>query len=194
MTYTREECIEALQEASQKFEATLSVNEYKQTDFKPVATTIINKFGSWNEAKEKAGLETITEEESWKKNDNSTDFEEIPENEEFTVEEWKNLSKPQRHYYRNKKKIKERAVEHNKKQKKKNREWIKEVKEQSECERCGEERKEALQFHHIDKEQKEKSVSRMVHEAYPIDTIMEEIEKCEVLCANCHQVYHIRSA
>ena len=46
----------------------------------------------------------------------------------------------------------------------------------------------ALDFHHIDRNTKIENVSTMVHNGnFSIDDILEEIGKCEVLCANCHR-------
>lgn len=46
---------------------------------------------------------------------------------------------------------------------------------------------EALQFDHIDNNKKA-SVSNLVRSDYSWATIMTEINKCEVRCANCHAV------
>ena len=46
---------------------------------------------------------------------------------------------------------------------------------------------EALQFDHIDNNKKA-SVSNLVRSDYSWATIMIEINKCEVRCANCHAV------
>ena len=35
-----------------------------------------------------------------------------------------------------------------------------------------------------------KSVADLVTLAYPVEVILEEIEKCEVLCHNCHAKHH----
>jgi len=53
---------------------------------------------------------------------------------------------------------------------------------------CGENRVAALQFNHKDPKTKFKNVSTLVTEEYGWGTIMAEIEKCEILCANCHAV------
>ena len=46
---------------------------------------------------------------------------------------------------------------------------------------------EALQFDHIDNNKKA-SVSNLIRSDYSWNTIMTEINKCEVRCANCHAV------
>ena len=54
------------------------------------------------------------------------------------------------------------------------------------CVVCGEKDYRCLQFNHIDPEQKQHEISRMVAEQMPLSRIETELEKCEVVCANCH--------
>jgi len=58
------------------------------------------------------------------------------------------------------------------------------------CQRCGENHPATLQFHHKDPSLKTVAVSSMVAHGYSKDKILEEISKCEVLCANCHFKEH----
>ena len=59
------------------------------------------------------------------------------------------------------------------------------------CRKCGyKEYACALDFHHINHNKKNKSISRMIDDNYSLDKIFKEIEKCELLCANCHRVHH----
>ena len=76
----------------------------------------------------------------------------------------------------------------NKYQEKKN--TIQELKSQRKCAKCGESRGYVLDYHHIDPSQKEKGVARLVSSTYSIDNVYKEIEKCIVLCANCHREFH----
>ena len=76
----------------------------------------------------------------------------------------------------------------NKYQEKKN--TIQELKAQCKCAKCGESRGYVLDYHHIDPNQKEKGVARLVSSTYSIDNVYKEIEKCIVLCANCHREFH----
>ena len=55
------------------------------------------------------------------------------------------------------------------------------------CNRCPENRLPCLEFHHKDRDNKRENVSRMMN-TYPWSTILEEIDKCEILCANCHKI------
>jgi hypothetical protein len=57
------------------------------------------------------------------------------------------------------------------------------------CCRCGyAEHPVALHFNHINPEDKHKSVSQLVKKGV-MTHIIAEIEKCEILCANCHSVH-----
>ena len=68
--------------------------------------------------------------------------------------------------------------------------WYREYKQTLQCSRCPEKRPATLQFHHRPGEKKKNDVCIMVSHAYGIDTILAEIAKCDVLCANCHAVEH----
>jgi hypothetical protein len=58
------------------------------------------------------------------------------------------------------------------------------------CVDCEEERWQCLQFDHINREEKIDCVSNMARRGMPVTTLLEEIEKCEVVCANCHCIRH----
>jgi hypothetical protein len=51
---------------------------------------------------------------------------------------------------------------------------------------CGESNPVVLEFHH--RHGKDKAVTEMAAAGYPIYRIQAEIDKCEVLCANCHRI------
>jgi protein-arginine kinase activator protein McsA len=55
------------------------------------------------------------------------------------------------------------------------------------CVDCGEDNPIVLEFDHV-KGKKRKSVSLLVCDGLSIAGIVEEIEKCEVRCANCHRI------
>jgi len=59
MGYTKQNAINSLREAHMKTEGTLSVGKYRSTGLKPSHSMIAKLFGSWNEAKKTADLETI---------------------------------------------------------------------------------------------------------------------------------------
>ena len=63
-------------------------------------------------------------------------------------------------------------------------EWKKTLK----CNRCGFDDYRALQFHHNGN--KEANIADMYQRRTNLDKIKIEADKCEVLCANCHQIEH----
>ena len=57
------------------------------------------------------------------------------------------------------------------------------------CARCGfNEHPVALEFDHIDPSKKSKTVSQLVKKGV-MKNIISEIEKCQVLCSNCHRIH-----
>ena len=69
--------------------------------------------------------------------------------------------------------------------------YIREYKEHHYCEKCGENRYYLLDFHHIDNN-KEKNLSQV--QTWGIKRIQKEINKCAILCANCHRDFHWQEA
>lgn len=61
------------------------------------------------------------------------------------------------------------------------------------CERCGYNKCEgALQFHHLNPQEKEFSLSHinLNSDNFNLEKIMAEVDKCILLCANCHSEEH----
>jgi len=57
------------------------------------------------------------------------------------------------------------------------------------CKLCGYSKcKQALEFHHIDPKIKEYSITNL--NTHREDTIIKELEKCILVCANCHREIH----
>ena len=48
----------------------------------------------------------------------------------------------------------------------------------------------ALEFHHIDPDTKYRTISSLVNRKVKRDTLCKEINKCIILCANCHRLLH----
>lgn len=67
--------------------------------------------------------------------------------------------------------------------------WIRSIKVQRGCSKCSENHPSCLDFHHRD-EAKEIDISEMITNKYSEENILEEIAKCDVLCANCHRKAH----
>ena len=74
------------------------------------------------------------------------------------------------------------------------KEWFKSLKHSLKCADCnisGYPHSWILDFHHLDSSEKFSIVSKMVHDGYGKEKILAEIEKCVVLCSNCHRIRHI---
>lgn len=72
----------------------------------------------------------------------------------------------------------------------KTRDWANGIKEISGCVRCGESDIACLDFHHTGDEKKDFTISKVIGLGYSIDSIKKEIDKCIILCANCHRKLH----
>lgn len=70
------------------------------------------------------------------------------------------------------------------------RAWLYSLKKDMVCQTCGETHVACLSFHHRDPTTKFKSIPQMCSEGYSRERIAEEMEKCDVLCANCHLKLH----
>ncbi|MFH8577202.1 hypothetical protein [Streptomyces zaomyceticus] len=71
----------------------------------------------------------------------------------------------------------------------KRREIVSGIKTTRGCADCGfNAHLAALDFDHLDPKSKSKSVSWLVSHNAPMQRILDEIEKCEVVCANCHRI------
>ena len=62
------------------------------------------------------------------------------------------------------------------------------------CEKCGyDKRWEVLEFHHINKDEKIFTLSQIrITKNIDMDTIYKEVDKCKLLCANCHREVHLK--
>lgn len=60
------------------------------------------------------------------------------------------------------------------------------------CKECGENDLYALTFHHINPEQKNIEIGKLINNGYCFENkkIQEELKKCELLCFNCHMKKH----
>ena len=50
----------------------------------------------------------------------------------------------------------------------------------------------ALAFHHVDESKKSFSLSKVSRSRIGLDKVKAEVEKCIILCANCHRIHHNR--
>ena len=69
--------------------------------------------------------------------------------------------------------------------------FIRDYKSSHPC-KCGENRSACLQFHHLDPKTKIKDIGYMQTHSklFTLEQIKEEIDKCMVICGNCHKIEH----
>jgi len=58
------------------------------------------------------------------------------------------------------------------------------------CSKCGENDSVCLDLHHLDPEIKEYNIGDMIRRGFSYKGIMKEVEKCIVICSNCHRKLH----
>jgi hypothetical protein len=55
------------------------------------------------------------------------------------------------------------------------------------CELCGETDPFVLEFDHIDPSKKKYGITKLICSAAALSTLIEELDKCRILCSNCHR-------
>lgn len=68
--------------------------------------------------------------------------------------------------------------------------YLTEYKVSRGCQRCGENHPAVLDLHHLDADDKEIAPSRMVDKGWSKEKMQSELDKCIVLCSNCHRKEH----
>ena len=91
----------------------------------------------------------------------------------------------QQQYYQNKKELYRSNLKENRKER---TSFIQEIKKTKKCTVCGEDNYLCLDFHHL--KNKEDTLSAAARNCWTHERILLEIEKCEVVCANCHRKKH----
>ncbi len=178
---SEEACLEALREAAERLDESPTKAQYEELGITPASATIMKTLGGWNAAKERAGLKTFTRGATGDQGvQPKPDWVEIPDD-----IDWKDLTGQQRWYYKNR----ERRIERKERRRAAIRRWLYTYKDQHcECTRCEEDRPPCLDFHHPD--EKEQGIATMVVNGYSKESIRAEIDRCIVLCANCHRLEH----
>lgn len=69
-----------------------------------------------------------------------------------------------------------------------NYKFIGNIKDKSECLICFD--KQKLTFHHRDPKKKKNNVQRLASMGLSLSAIKAEIEKCDLLCEECHRLVH----
>lgn len=93
---------------------------------------------------------------------------------------YQNCPERAKKYYRNKSRSRKKDI----------KKWFKQHKNNLACERCKEDHPNCLEFHHKDPLKKDFNLSAMASSGYSIERIQEELDKCIVLCGNCHRKEH----
>lgn len=63
-----------------------------------------------------------------------------------------------------------------------------EIKKGFKCCNCGNDDFRVLEFDHINRNKKELCISEAMGRGCSLEKIKKEIDKCQVLCANCHRI------
>ena len=69
------------------------------------------------------------------------------------------------------------------------REYILEDKKKG-CSVCGEKRPYCLDYHHVNAEDKTITISKLLVQGSGVKRLIKEIDKCILVCANCHREIH----
>ncbi len=90
---------------------------------------------------------------------------------------------------REKRKVSDATRVYNKQYKREKREWVDNYKLSRGCEICGYNKApEALDFDHLPGFEKRIIVACLVNTTHSYETLKAEIDKCRILCANCHRI------
>ena len=95
------------------------------------------------------------------------------------------------YHHNNSDKINKRKVSKNRERYREKRRFLVDYLQNHPCVDCGETRVACLEFDHVRGEKKDK-ISTVIN--YGWKALKEEIEKCEVRCANCHAVVTAKRA
>lgn len=92
-----------------------------------------------------------------------------------------------KYYKKNKVKMIQRAKAFTAQARQRNRDYINGYKAAKGCARCPMRDIRCLDFHHVG--EKTANVADSIPRAWGLEKLQAEIEKCIVLCANCHRIH-----
>jgi hypothetical protein len=95
------------------------------------------------------------------------------------------------YYQRNRERLLEKQAEKNRRFAETRRKWLVDYKRTLECVRCGESHPATLTFHHKNSSEKSFEIGNAIALGIGLKRLLAEIEKCEVICANCHAKEHL---
>jgi len=176
---TDADCIQAPRDAATRLGGSPSKAQYEALGLTPSSATIIRVLGGWNRAKELAELETNPSRGS--RTEAKPDDVDLP-----ASVEWGDMTVDRRWHYRNVAWNTERT----RRRRAELRAWVNGLKTERGCARCAEADVACLDFHHLDHAAKDMAVGKLITNGFGKDRLREEIEKCIVLCANCHRKEH----
>lgn len=174
------ECVRSLTEAASILGTSPTKASYEELGLTPAAGTIIRVMGSWNAAKQAAGLNTNP----------SSGSRVATKPADVTLPSdvsWEELTSDQRWHYRNVEWNTKRTL----KRRSRLRSWVNERKRVRGCTRCKISDPACLDYHHTDVGEKEMAIGKMITFGYGKATLRSEMEKCTVICANCHRKEHL---
>lgn len=93
-------------------------------------------------------------------------------------------AKSKANYYKNNKQAFRKA---SKKSITRNQEYVYNFLLKNPCCKCGESEPMCLDFDHIDPKSKDANICSLIFNCVSLDKLQSEIDKCQVLCANCHR-------
>lgn len=179
MVTSEEECLDALLEAARRLGESPTKAQYEELGLTPASATIIRQLGGWNAAKHAAHLETTPS--KGPRVGPQPDDVDLPEG-----ESWVELSVDQRWHYRNVDRNAVRTLQ----RRRRLRAWVDDYKGQRGCGSCDASDPIVLDLHHRDPADKEMAVGEMITYGHGRESLLEEMAKCDVVCANCHRQLH----
>ena len=104
-----------------------------------------------------------------------------------TICKWCSRERSKQYYQENKEKHKAITKARRRRITSEYKQRLREILESSECADCRIENILVLEFDHV-RGKKRGNVTTMLNYGCSWETILEEIEKCEIVCANCHRI------
>ena len=95
------------------------------------------------------------------------------------------------YYQRNREYLLKKQAEKNRRFAESRRKWLVGYKKTLKCVRCEESHPATLTFHHKSNSEKSFEIGNAITLGVGLKKLSAEIEKCEVLCANCHAKEHL---
>ena len=112
----------------------------------------------------------------------------MPQNNSEAKNNYSHHENKDKRHLKKKRRNKEQVRNSRKRAVKRNKKYVEDYKRSYPCS-CGETEPCCLSFHHNNGD-KTGTISDMVNRGYSIKRIKEEIDKCVMLCLNCHAKFH----